>query len=133
MEPDRFKDYPEKDHPDEGQERRLDPTKVINQPALRQSPGTIWIVMGGLFLAASLIPFGALIFAGSGRSSTVATMFAVILIVLYAALVTARFAVAKRVWRVRFMAVCMLSMAGFALVGSWICSLIESAATINAA
>lgn len=106
---------------------------MINQPALRQSRGTIWVVMGGLFLAASLIPFGALVFAGSGRSATVALIFGVILIALYAALVTARFAIAKRIWRLRFMAICMLSMAGIALIGIWVCSLIENAATINAA
>lgn len=115
-----------------GGDGRLDPTKMINQPALRQSNGGIWIVMGGLFLAVSLVPFGALIFAGSGRSTTVAAVFAAIITVLYAALVTMRLVVAKRIWRLRIMAACMISMAGFALIGMWLCSLIENAAVSGA-
>lgn len=111
----------------DGENRRPDPTKMINQPALRESNGAIWIVMGGLFLAVSLIPYGALIFAGSGRSAPVATTFAVIIIALYIALVATRFAVSKRKWRLRIMAGCMLSMAGLALIGMWLCSLIENA------
>lgn len=39
---------------------RLDPTKMANQPALRTSNGLVWLIMGGLFAAASLVPFAAL-------------------------------------------------------------------------
>lgn len=115
------------EHRDGVRNHRLDPTKMRNQPALQQSHGTIWIVMGGLFLVASLIPFGALIFAGSGRSTFTALAAAAILIVLYATLVTARFTVERRKPRLRIMAASMLTMAVASLLGIWLCALIENA------
>lgn len=105
---------------------RLDPTKMVNQPALQRSRGTIWIVMGGLFLLAALVPFGALIFGGSGRSAGLAITAAAIMILLYAALVTMRLAIARQKLRLRLMAVCMLTMAAVALLGIWLCALIEN-------
>lgn len=111
-------------HGDRGE--RLDPTKMVNQPALQQSQGTIWIVVGGLFLVVALVPFGALIFGGSGRSAGLAIIAAVIIILLYAALVTMRLVVARQKLRLRLMAVCMLTMAAVALLGIWLCALIEN-------
>lgn len=104
-----------------------DPTKLINQPALQQSQGAIWMVMGGLFLLASLISFGAMVVGGSGESTTLAVTFASIVVMLYAALVVVRFAVNQQKLRLRIMAVCMLTMAFISLVGIWLCALIESA------
>lgn len=107
--------------------KRVDPTKMVNQPALQSSNGRVWMIMGGLFAAASMIPFGLLVFAGSGRSRGTALTAAVIVLVLYAALLTARFAISRRRTRLRVMAVCMLGMAAVALVGIWLCALIENA------
>ena len=49
--------------PDERGAGRLDPTKMVNQPALRTSSGLSWIIVGGLFAAVSLVPLGLLVFA----------------------------------------------------------------------
>lgn len=107
--------------------RRLDPTKMANQPALRTSNGLVWLVMGGLFAAASLVPFAALAFAGDGRSRAVALTAGAIVIVLYAAMLAVRFAVRPRRARLLALAACMLTMAAVALVAVWICLLLESA------
>lgn len=105
---------------------RLDPTKMANQPALRTSNGLVWLIMGGLFAAASLVPFAALAFAGSGRSRGVALTAGAVVIVLYAAMLVIRFAVRPRLPRLRALAACMLTMAGVALVLVWVCLLIEA-------
>lgn len=107
--------------------RRLDPTRMADQPALRTSTGRAWIVMGGLFAAVSLVPFMLLIFAGSGRSRGLAIAVAVLMLILYALLVSARFLLRSGPVRLRTMAVCMLTMAAVALGGAWLCALIESA------
>lgn len=107
--------------------KRLDPTKMKNQPAMRTSSGLIWIVMGGFFAVAAAVPFSLLI-AGDRPSHTVAMVILVIVAVLYVALITVRFVVQKRVARLRVMAACMLSMAAVALIGAWLCVTIESAA-----
>lgn len=106
---------------------RPDPMKMINQPALQKSKGTIWIVMGGLFMLMSIIPFGALVFLGSGRSAPLALIVGIVVIALYVAMLVVRFAVAAQKLRLRVLAICMLSMAGIALIGIWVCSLIENA------
>lgn len=105
----------------------LDPTKMANQPALRTSSGRVWIVVGALFAAASLVPFGLLIFAGDGRSRPIATVAAVLVVVLYALLLVCRFTLRPGPGRLRAMAACMLTMAGVALVGIWICAVVEGA------
>ncbi|MGO1537834.1 MAG: hypothetical protein ACTHZ9_06200 [Leucobacter sp.] len=100
-----------------------------NQPALRTSSGLIWIVMGGLFLIASCIPLSMLIFVSPGRSLGIAIAVAVVLILLYGMLLVFRFTISARPRRLRAMAVCMLSMAGVALIGIWLCALVENAPT----
>jgi len=104
-----------------------DPTKMVNQPALQTSSGRIWIVMGGLFAAVSLVPLALLIFQGNGRSRGVAILVAVLILTCYALLLAARFAVRRGPKRLRVMAASMLAMAAVALSGVWICALIESA------
>ncbi|MFA5606156.1 MAG: hypothetical protein WDA07_03045 [Leucobacter sp.] len=117
---------PQPRHSDDGTPRP-DPTKMANQPALQRSRGTIWIVMGGLFLIISLVPLGALIFAGTGRSAGVAIAAALVMIGLYAALLGAKFGIGKQRLRLRVMAGCMLAMAAVALIALWVCALIEGA------
>ncbi len=112
---------------------RPDPTKMINQPALQQSKGTIWVVMGGLFMLMSVIPFAALVFLGSGRSAPLALTVGIVVIALYVAMLVVRFSVTRQKLRLRVLAICMLSMAGIALIGIWVCSLIENAGAANLA
>ncbi|MFC5337665.1 hypothetical protein [Leucobacter denitrificans] len=114
-------------------EPRPDPMKMINQPALQQSKGTIWIVMGGLFMLMSVIPFGALVFLGSGRSAPLALTVGIVVIALYVAMLVVRFTVDQQKLRLRVLAICMLSMAGIALIGIWVCSLIENAGAASVA
>ena len=111
---------------------RPDPTKMINQPALQRSRGTVWIVVAGLFLLAALVPFGALGFAGSGRSAGVAIVAGSIAIALYLALVIVRFAISEQRLRLRVMAACMLTMAFVSLVGVIVCAMIEWAGVVGA-
>lgn len=108
-------------------DRPLDPTRMADQPALRTSSGRVWLVMGGLFAAASLIPLGLLIFAGDGRSRGVAIPVAVAVVLLFAAMVLARLLLPGGPIRLRTMAGCMLAMAAVALLGVWACALIEAA------
>lgn len=108
---------------------RIDPTKVVNQPALRTSNGRIWLIMGGLFAAVTMIPFGMLIFAGDGRSRVTALASAVLILLLYAAMIICRIAIRPGTIRLRFMAACMLTMAAAALIGVWLCLLVERAPT----
>lgn len=105
-----------------------DPTKMANQPALQKSSGTIWVVMGGLFLIASLISFGAVIVGGGGQATPLAVTISIAVIVLYLALLVTRFVVKRKPQRLRIMAGCMLSMAFLSLVGIWVCAMIENAA-----
>lgn len=112
----------------EGSSRRLDPTRMRNQPSLRTSNGAVWLVVGGLFAAVSLIPFAMLIFAGSVRSRDAAITIAVIVVALYGAMLVARFAIAPGVKRLSVLAGGMLTMAAVALIGVWLCLLIERAA-----
>ncbi|MBN9612697.1 MAG: hypothetical protein J0H64_04410 [Actinobacteria bacterium] len=106
---------------------RRDPTRVLNQAALQTSSGRIWIVMGGLFALISLVPLSLLIFAGNGWSRGVAIPVAVTVIVLFAAIVLARFVLRPGPLRLRVMAACMLAMAAVALGGVLACAIIESA------
>ncbi|PRI10010.1 hypothetical protein [Leucobacter massiliensis] len=116
------------EHPAPEMGARPDPTKVTNQAALQRSSGTVWIVMGGLFLLAALVPLGAFAFAGSGRSAGLAIPVGVVLIVLYLALLLARLTIAQRRARLRVMAASMLTMAVVALIGVASCAWIEAAA-----
>ena len=106
----------------------LDPTKVLNQPSLRRSSGTIWLVMGALFLIASLFSFGVVMAGGSGASMPLAITGGAIAIVLYGAMVLVRLVVGAGVKRLRLLAACLLTMALVSLVGVWVCAYIEAAA-----
>lgn len=106
----------------------LDPTKVLNQPALRRSSGTIWLVMGALFLLASLFSFGVVISGSNGASIPLAISCGAIAIALYGAMVLVRIIVARGLKRLRLLAGFMLAMALISLVGVWVCAFIEGSA-----
>lgn len=105
-----------------------DPTKMINQPSLQRSSGTIWLVMGAFFLVASLIPLGALAFVRQGASAPLALVLMCGVAGLYLAMGVVRIAVRTRVLRLRTMATLMIAMAALALIGLIACAGIERAA-----
>ena len=110
-----------------GRERRPDPTRMAEQPALQTSSGLVWLVVGALFAAVSLVPLGALILVSPGRSLPVAVTTAALVVLLYGLMIAVRLATPRGPRRLRRMAACLLAMAGFALLGIWICALVEGA------
>ena len=106
--------------------RELDPTLMRNQPALRTSSGTIWVVVGVLFVAVALIPL--VLVAGTGGAAAIAAAVTIGLVVaLLVALVAVRFMVADRIRRLRIMAGCLLAIAVIALGGMLLCVAIQRA------
>lgn len=106
-------------------EARRDPTRMANQPALRSSQGTIWVLVAGLFALVCLVPLSLLTVVDPRESAAVAWITAILVVVLYAALLVTRWIVADREHRLRIMAVLMLAMAAVALIGMVICATIE--------
>lgn len=106
-------------------EARADPTRMANQPALRSSEGTIWIVVAGIFALICLVPLGLLTVVDPRESAPIAWITAILVIMLYAALLVARTVVDDRERRLRTMAVLMLSMAAVALIGLVTCAAVE--------
>ncbi|QPZ38378.1 hypothetical protein [Paramicrobacterium chengjingii] len=77
-----------------------DPTKMANQPALRTSSGAIWLGIGALLVVICLIVLIPLIPLGNP-----APLFgAVLIVLLYAAMIVVRFAVHRPVARLRALA-----------------------------
>lgn len=113
------------DAPWRRRDERHDPTRMANQPALRSSDGTIWIVVAGLFGLICLVPLSLLTVVDPRRSAPVAWITAILVIVLYAALLVSRWTVDDRERRLRIMAVLMLAMAAVALFGMLTCAAIE--------
>lgn len=105
-----------------------DPTRVLNQPALRTSNGAVWLVVGALFAALSLIPLGALALIRQGPSASLATIIAIAVIGLYLIMVVIRFAVQRQVVRLRALMVVFLAMAATVLFGVLGCLALERAA-----
>lgn len=108
-----------------GEDPEQDPTRMSNQPALRSSDGTIWVVVAGLFLLVCAFPLSLLTIVEPRSSAPVAWLTAVTIVILYALLVGARFRVPSGTRRLRFMAILMLAMAAVALIGLLICAGIE--------
>lgn len=104
---------------------RRDPTRMANQPALRSSDGTIWIVVAGLFVLICLVPLSLLTVIDPRGSAPVAWVTAILVIGLYVALVVSRWAVGDRERRLRLMAGLMIAIAAIALLGLVICAVIE--------
>lgn len=91
---------------------RVDPTRVRDQPALRTSGGTIWLIVGGLLALVSLailVPMQWL------RANEVATIGVITVAVLYTVMIVVRFTVNKRRRRLGILATCMIAMAVIAL------------------
>lgn len=107
---------------------RADPTRMVNQPALRSSKGTVWLIMGAVFAAFSLIPFLALVFAEGRASAPTAAVVAIAIVLLYVAMIVTRFVLHQRVKRLRMLAALMLTMAAIALIGGLLCVFIEYSA-----
>lgn len=102
--------------------KRLDPTKMINQPALRSSTGRVWLIMGGLFAVAVLVPFVLMIVNLTGRTRGIAIATSTLVVTLYLFMVVAKFAIEKGTTRLRVMGACMLAMAAFAFIGALVAS-----------
>lgn len=101
---------------DERPRERLDPTKIRDQPSLRSSSGTVWIVAGGLFLCVILFVL-AWIIVGGGAAVPVAVTTAALAVALYVVLLVVRFVVRPGKVRLRIMAGAMIGMALFSIVG----------------
>ena len=89
-----------------------DPTRIREQPSLTTSSGAIWLIVGGLFTAISLgviIPMTAL------EPDGVALVAAIVIAVLYLAMVVVRFAVPPGRRRLGMLATGMLLIAAIAL------------------
>lgn len=99
--------------------------RMLHQPALQSSEGTIWMVLGAIFLIIALIPCAALTFAGTGRSAGFAATIGIVLVTLYVLILVARFTISRRQLRLRVMAVCMVTMAVVGVVGMWVCTILE--------
>jgi len=91
-----------------------------NQPSLRTSSGAIWIVVGTLFVAVSLVPL-VLIAGTGGPSATIAIVTIIVLVALLTALVVVRITVREQVLRLRLMAGSLLAIAAVALIGMLLC------------
>ena len=85
----------------------------------------IGIVVAGLFGLICLVPLSLLTVVDPRRSAPVAWITAILVIVLYAALLVSRWTVDDRERRLRIMAVLMLAMAAVALFGMLTCAAIE--------
>ncbi|HWS50951.1 MAG TPA: hypothetical protein VN241_08070 [Microbacterium sp.] len=101
-----------------------DPARMRNQHALRTSPGTVWLTVGGVFAIICSIPLVGIV--ATGRSAAVvATLTIVLVVALYAAMVAVRLSSSPGPQRIRRMAYCFLGMAAVALIGMVICALIQ--------
>lgn len=87
-----------------------DPTRVRNQPALTTSTGTVWLIVGGLFAAISLVTLILLI---ELPPPGVALTAAIAVGALYLAMVATRLLATRH--RLRLLAAEMLLMAAVAL------------------
>lgn len=100
-----------------------DPTRVMNQPALRTSSGTVWLIAASVFVAICLVPLIGIVLSG-GAAATVALVASVLLVGLLAAMFVVRFTVHWGPYRLRRLAACMLAMAVVALIAMIVCVMI---------
>lgn len=114
-------------HPRGGKsnDRETDPTRVMNQASLRTSSGRIWIVMGGLFVAVSIVPLVDLGVSRSGPTRAVAVVTITLMLMLYIGLLLTRFATPYGPRRLKRMATLMIATALVAVVGTVICAHFE--------
>lgn len=105
-------------------EREPDPTLMRNQPALRTSSGTIWLIMGAALVVISLVPLTLIILA-AGPATGAAMTTAALIVVVYAGMVVVRLTITASVPRLRLLAAGFLAIAAVALIGMLICVAIE--------
>lgn len=89
-----------------------DPTRIRSQPALTTSSGRIWLVVGGIFAAISLV---VLIPMTPMPPPGVALTAACLVVALYAAMIVTRLIVDRQRLRLGLLAIWMLTMAAVAL------------------
>lgn len=92
---------------------RLDPTRVSNQPALRTSRGTIWLVLGGLLAATALAELAFLV---QTPARPIAVVGVVLEVAIYAGMILASITIPLRPHRLRVLAVGMIALAIVAIV-----------------
>jgi hypothetical protein len=93
--------------------RRVDPTRVRDQPSLRTSGGRIWLLVGGLFALVALAILVPMLWL---RAHGIATTGIIAVVAIYAAMIAARFTVRRPRRRLGILATCMILMAAIALV-----------------
>ncbi|WP_210604402.1 hypothetical protein [Brevibacterium oceani] len=98
----------------------IESRRISDQPALRSSSGTIWIVAGGIFLIVVGGVLTAIIVTGSTAVPTAITTI-VIAGVLYLILLIARFVFRPGRVRLWVMAGAMIGMAVASLIGLVLC------------
>lgn len=94
-----------------------DPTRLRDQPALTQSSGLIWLVVGGIFTAIAL---GVLIALVQLPPPSVALIAAIVVAALYAGMWLVRFVVRPGRRRLGLMAAGMLAIAAVSLAATLI-------------
>src|SRR5690606_22697238 len=108
-------------------EKRRDPTRMANQPALTTSSGTIWIVMGALFVLVSAYPLSALLVFERGAAFPMAVTTAAVIVAFYILILITRFAAPQGRRRLQLMAGFFIAMVALAIVGLLICAGMQSA------
>ncbi|SMX97588.1 hypothetical protein [Brevibacterium linens] len=98
----------------------IESRRISDQPSLRGSSGTIWIVAGGIFLVVIVGVLAVIIFSGGPAVPTAITTL-VIAVVFYLVLLIARFTVRPGRARLWVMAAAMIGMAVASLVGLVLC------------
>ena len=97
---------------DDARPEDADPTRITSQVALTTASGNIWILVGGLFAAIAVAMLIALL--GSDPPGVSGTG-AVIVVLLYAAMVVVRLVLPRGRMRLRVLAIGMLAIAVVAL------------------
>lgn len=108
-----------------------DETLVRNQPSLRSSDGTVWVVVAGAFAIACGVPL-VMILADPDGAAVAALATIVLIVLLYVGLLAARFLIEDRTRRLRMLAMLMLAMAVVALIGLFTCVMIAWSAVPTA-
>ena len=94
-----------------------DPTRLRDQPALTQSSGLIWLVVGGIF---AVIAVGVLVVLVPLPPPGVALVSAIVVVALYAGMWLVRFMVQPGRRRLGWMAGLMLGIAAVSLAATLI-------------
>lgn len=111
--------------PGRSDRRQVDPTRVTAQPALNTASGTSWVVVALLLAGACVFPLSALLAIDPGPSLPVAIAVAIVVGMLLMAVLVLRFAVPPGPRRLRAMAWCTGALAATALIGLFVCLVIE--------